>query len=146
MAVTDRQAAALRAQLAGKRDEHKHLFSQLDWSAEGPAYVALMDAAFFKAVDQRFGGGRSTTDDVINYVADVRARLDTAADAIDPAAAERLILKVLGYGLINDLDSTVAFRAKNFLLAALITDEQLDDSGLDEFMTQARKLADQWLT
>lgn len=145
MVVTDGQAAALRAQLAGKRAEHKQLFSQLDWPTEGAAYVALMDAAFFKAVDQRFGGGRSTADDVVNYVADVRSRLDTAADAIDPNAAERLILKVLGYGSVKGLDGTVAFRAKNFLLAALIADEQLDESGLDEFMTQARKLADQWL-
>lgn len=145
MAVTDRQAATLRAQLAGKRDAHKQMFSKLDWPTEGLAYVALMDAAFFKAVGQRFGGGGSTTDDVVNYVADVRSRLDAAADAIDPSAAERLILKVLGYGSIKDLDGTVAFRAKNFLLAALIADEQLDDPGLDEFMTQARKLADQWL-
>jgi hypothetical protein len=144
MAVTDKQAAVLRAQLANKLDEHKQLFRQLDWPTEGVPYTTLIDAGFFEAVDRRFGTG-STPADVIAYVGDVRARLGDAADAIDPSAAERLILKILGQGSASDLDAKVAFTAKQFLLAALIADEQLDDAGLDEFLAQARKLADQWL-
>lgn len=31
------------------------------------------------------------------------------------------------------------------LLAGLIADEQLDDAGLDAFLSEARKLADKWL-
>jgi hypothetical protein len=144
MTVTDRQVATLRAQLAGQLDEHKELFRQLDWSAEGTAYTALIDAGFFKATDRRFAEG-ATAADVIEYVGDVRSRFDEAAEAIDPNTAERLILKVLGRGSVADLDAQAAFRARHFLLAALIADEQLDDTGLDEFLAQARKLADQWL-
>jgi hypothetical protein len=144
MAVTDQQVATLRAQLAGHADEHKQLLRQLDWSTEGPAYTALIDAGFFEAVDRRFSAG--TTDaDVIEYVGDVRSRFDEAAEAIDPQTGERLILKALGRGSAADLDPKTAFWARHFLLAALIADEQLDDAGLDEFLGEARKIADQWL-
>jgi hypothetical protein len=144
MAVTDQQVATLRAQLAGNADEHKGLFRQLDWDTEGTAYTALIDAAFFKAVDRRFRQG-TTTADVIEYVGDVRSRFDEAAQAIDPQTGERAILKVLGHGSVADLDPKAAFRARHFLLVALIADAQLDDAGLDEFLGEARKLADQWL-
>jgi hypothetical protein len=144
MAVTDQQAATLRAQLANQPDEHKRLFRQLDWSTEGIPYTTLMDAGFFKAVDRRFANG-VTTGDVVEYVGDVRARLGAAGDRVDPQAAERLILKVLGRGSVADLDAKTAFTAKQFLLIALVADEHLDDAGLDEFMGEARKLADQWL-
>lgn len=144
MPVTDKQVAVLRAQLANQPDEHKRLFRQLDWPAEGAAYKTLIDAGFFKAVDRRFGAS-STTGDVIEFVGDVRSRLGAAADKLDPQAAERLIGKVLGRGSVADLDANVTVTAEQFVLAALIADEQLDDTGLDAFMTQARKLADQWL-
>ena len=51
MPVTDKQLAALRARLAGKHEEHKELFAQLDWPVDGEGYTALHDAAFFEAVD-----------------------------------------------------------------------------------------------
>lgn len=145
MAVTDKQVATLRAQLAGRLDEHQRLFRQLDWRGEGAAYTALIDAAFFEAADRRFGDGNATEDDVIAYVADVRSRTKKASEAIGPETAERLILKVLGQGSIQDLDARAAMTAKQYLLAALVIDEQLDDAGMDAFLAQARKLADQWL-
>lgn len=145
MTVTDKQVATLRAQLAGRMDEFKQLFGQLDWDAEGLTYVRLVDAGFFEAVDRRFGKG-ITANDVTQYVADVRSRFDAAAEAIDPRAGERLILEMLGHGSTADLDDKVAFRAKNFLLTAMIADEHLDDARLDEFMVQARKVADQLLS
>ena len=144
MAVTDQQVASLRAQLAGHLDEHKQLFGQLDWNTEGVAYAALIDAAFFEAVDRRFSAG-TTTADVIEYVGDVRSRFGEAAEAIDPQTGERLILKALGHGSAADLDPKTAFRARDFLLAALIAERLLDDAGLDEFLGEARKIADQWL-
>jgi hypothetical protein len=145
MTVTDKQVATLRAQLAGNLAEHKRLFRQLDWQPEGLPYTALIDAAFFEAVDRRFANG-GTAGDVIAYVADVRSRFDEAAEAVDPEAAERLILKVLGQGSIADMDSKTAITAKQFILVALIVDEHLQGAALDEFLAQARELADQWLT
>jgi hypothetical protein len=145
MAVTDKQVATLRTQLAGRMDEFRQLFGQLDWETEGLTYVGLVDGGFFEAVDRRFGKG-ATPNDITRYVADVRSRFDAAAEAIDPRAGERLILEMLGHGSTADLDDKVAFRARNFLLTALIADEHLDDAGLDEFMMRARKVADQLLS
>jgi hypothetical protein len=42
-------------------------------------------------------------------------------------------------------DAKAAFAPKQYLLTALIADQHLDDAGLDAFLAQARKLADQWL-
>jgi hypothetical protein len=145
MPVTDLEVATLRAQLAGRMDERKRLFQQLDWASEGLAYVRLVDAGFFEAVDRRFGK-RVTVNDVIAYVADVRSRFDAAAEAVDPRAGEQLILEMLGHGSTDDLDDKVAFRTKSFLLTAMIADEHLDDGALDEFMTQVRKIADRLLS
>lgn len=143
MAVTDAQLAALRAQLAGKLEEHKQLFAQLDPIAAQTGYRALVTAAFCQAVERRFASDNSA-DDVIEFVGDVRSRSDRAADEIDPRTAERLILAVYTDEPIGDLDPKTSFGIQLLLLAALIADAQLDDAGLDEFLTEARKLADQW--
>ncbi len=62
---------------------------------------------------------------------------------MDPHDAERLIHKLLGRGSVADLDAKSAFAAQQYLLTVLIADQYLDDAGLDAFLAQARKLADQ---
>jgi hypothetical protein len=145
MPVTDKQLAALRARLAGRLEEHKKLFAQLDWPVDGEGYTALHDAAFFEAVDRRFGP-QTSAEDVITYVADVRARTEHAGEDIDPDVAERLINKVLGRGSTGNVDPRAAFTARQYLLVALVVDAGYDDAGLDEFLGESRKIADQWLT
>ena len=90
MWITDYTVAVLRAQLADEVDEHRRLLDQLDLKADGRAYVALIDAAFFEAAERRFGN-RSTTAEVIEYVADVRSRSQRIADAVNARTAEQLI-------------------------------------------------------
>lgn len=143
MGVTDAQVAALRAQLTGNPEEHKRLFAQLDPLAARTGYRALVTAAFCTAVERRFAPDGSA-DDVIEFVGDVRSRTGRAADEIDPRTAERLILAVYTDEPIGDLDPKASFGIQILLLAALIADAQLDDPGLDEFLAEARKLADQW--
>jgi len=146
MAVTDEQMATLRAQLAGNLEEHKRLLAQLDRDAARTGYSALLSAAFCVAVERRFAQGAGTAD-VIEFVGNVRSRLSEAADKIDPRTAERLILAVYTDERVPDnLDLETRFRTQLLLLAALIADERLDDAGLDAFLADARKLADQWLT
>jgi hypothetical protein len=145
MPMTDRQVATLRAQLAGHTAEHRRLLAQLDWKTDGPGYTALLDAAFFEAADRRFSA-QTTDEDIIAYIADVRSRTEDAADAVNPEYAERLIAKVLGRGgSIDDLEDKTATRTKHFLLVALTIDQQYDDTGLDEFLRAARKIAGHWL-
>jgi hypothetical protein len=145
MPVTDQQAAALRAQLAGKVDEHKRLFAQLDPVAARKGYGALVSAAFCEAADQRFGKG-DTGAEVIEFVGDVRSRSSDAADKIDPRIAERLIRAVYTDEEVGDIDARTKFTTQLLLLAGMVSDQRFDDAGLDEFMARARKLADQWLS
>jgi hypothetical protein len=143
MPVTDEQAGALRAYLTDDPDEHKRLYGQLDRAAARAGYVALLTAAFVTAVTRRFGQP-GAADDVIDFVADLRSRSDAVAGAIDPRAAEHLIQAAL-----NDDDTGVD--AKNMgglmvvILAGLVADEELTADGLDEFLAEARKVADEWL-
>lgn len=55
-----------------------------------------------------------------------------------------MIRHALGEGSIRDLDDDIVIGVQIVILSALIADERLDDSGLDQFMAEARKLADQW--
>ena len=143
MPVTDDQVAALRAYLAGDLDLHKQLYGRLDRAAARIGYTALVAAAFFEAADRRFARN-GTAADVIEFVGDVRGRSERLAGEIDPSAAERMIRAVLTDEDISDMDDEVKGRLYIVLLAALIFDEQLDDAGLDAFLVEARKLADQW--
>jgi hypothetical protein len=143
MSVTADQVATLRAYLAGDFDSHKRLFGQLDRTAAKTGYTALLTAAFFEAVDRRFAQD-GTTADVIEFVADVRARHLKDADEIDPRAAERLILAIFTDEEVDDLDTETKVSTQIILLYALITDARLDDAGLDGFLAEARKLADEW--
>jgi hypothetical protein len=144
VAVTDQQVATLRAYLSGDATEHKRLLQQFDRDVDSAGYSALVTAAFFAAVDRRFGKDAARAD-VIEYVADVRSRLDEVADAVDPRAAERLIWEVLGEGSTGDLRGKSSARAKLFLTAALVADANFGSSELDEFVAKVRKYADHLL-
>lgn len=145
MAVTDEQVAALRSYLKGDLDQYRRLADALDRTAAQTGYSALLAAAFFEAVDRRFAEN-GTKADVVEFVGAVRARSERLADQIDPDVAERLILHSLGEGSIADIDDETVIGTQFTLLAALIVDANLGDSGLDEFLAEARALADEWVS
>jgi hypothetical protein len=144
MPVTDEVVAPLRAQLAGKPEEHQQLFALLDPVSVRTVYRALVMAAFFLATERRFAKGTGDAE-VIEFVSDVRSRSVSLAQAIDPRTAERIIQAVYTNEQIDDIDPRKAWEIQLLLLAGLIGDEQLDDAGLENFLSQARKLADQML-
>jgi hypothetical protein len=143
MPVTDEQEATLHAQLARKFDEYERLLNSMDPVAARTGYRTLVSAAFFTAAGERFPEG-SPRADIIEYVADVRARSDRTAE-IDPVTAERLLLAVSTDEEIDDIDARISFQTQGFLLAALIGDASLDGQQLDDFMARSRRLADRWL-
>jgi len=144
MAVSADEVATLRTYLSGDMDEYRRMQAQLDPAAARSGYSALIAAAFFEAVDRRFAKPGTTTADIIKYVADVRTRSAKVSEALDPQAAERVIRHALGDGSIRDLDDDTVIGAQIVILSALIADEQFDNASLDQFMSEARKLADQW--
>jgi hypothetical protein len=143
MSVTADEVATLRAYLAGDFDLHERLYERLEEASTRTGYMALIAAGFFEAVDRRFAQDR-TMADVISFVGDLRSRTDELSEAIDPHVAERLIRHSLGEGSIADLDDRTVAGTQFLLLAGLVADEQFDDAGLESFMAEVRKLADQW--
>jgi hypothetical protein len=141
MTVTDEQVAALRALLAGDVNENRRLLAQLDRRTEGAGYSALVNAAFFEAIDRRFGKD-SAPASIVEYVADVRSRSDNLAAMINPNAGERVIQAVLTGEPAVDIDSRASATVKLFLLTALIADEDLVGEDFDQFLVKVRKMAD----
>lgn len=103
-----------------------------------------MSAAFVIAAQRRFAPNVST-DELIEFVADVRSRSPEVADKVDPTAAERVLMAVFTGQPIDDIAPRTSWGTQLVLMAAIIGDEHLDDEGLDAFLAEARKLADQWL-
>jgi hypothetical protein len=139
--ISAQPVAALRAQLSGDSSEHQRLVREFSNQDDKVAYSALEHAAFLEAVRRRFAR-HSQVSDVIEYVADVRSRTEEIADAVDPRAGEQLILEALGKGTADGIDSKTAPVTLLFLLTALIADEGLDSTELDQFIATARETAD----
>jgi hypothetical protein len=144
MPVTDEVVAPLRAQLARDYDEHQRLFARLDPAAQRSGYRALGSAAFVVAVQRRFGA-EANRSDVIEFVGSARARGSEVADQVDPEIAERVIMAFYTGQSLDDIDPRTSWEHQMILMAAIIAGEHLDDDGLDSFLDEARKLADQWL-
>lgn len=144
MTVTDQQFATLRALLAGNFDEHRKLLSRLNQDADREGYSALIAAAFFVAADRRFAA-RHAQADIVEFVASARASSDDAAEKIDPLLAERMIRGVFEDETVDDVSDQAIVETQILLLAALVSEAKLDESSLDEFLAESRKLADRWM-
>lgn len=144
MPVTDEQVAPLRAQLSGKLEEHQRLLAQLDKSAVNDGYRRLVTAAFCIAADRRFPPG-STDADVIQFVSDARSRTERMTE-IDPRMAERIIRAAISDENVDDIDPRSSWQTQILLLAAMTADARYDATGLDNFLSEARTLADQWMS
>jgi hypothetical protein len=93
--VADLHVAALRALLSYDADEHVRLFEQIEHEGSAEAYGLFFKVVFERAVWRKFGP-RAMRNDVIRFVADVRAKLPKGAEDFDPLAAERLLRGMLG--------------------------------------------------
>ncbi len=141
MAVTDEQVAALRALLTGDAAENRRLVAEVRCDGSGAGYSALVNAAFFEAVDRRFGKA-STPASVTEYISDVRSRSDEIAEKVDTGVGEQLIRKVLTGEPTDDIDSRTSASVKLFVLSALVADESFGSAELDRFLAKIRKMAD----
>jgi hypothetical protein len=130
--------ASLRALLASDFEKYDELNARLDQATNRRGYTALIAAAFFKAAYRRFAK-EGTAADVIDFVGDVRTRSDQVGEQLDPRAAERVLLATVSDGNdIEGMDGETRIATEFILLAALIADQNLDDTGLDRFLAEAR--------
>jgi hypothetical protein len=143
MAVTAEQVATLRAFLVRDFEQYEQMYEALDPEAAKSGYTALIAAAFVEAVERRFDEN-SADAELVEFVAEARARFDELGTEVDPRAAERMIRAVYTDEEIDDLDTDTVVGNQIILLTALVTDAQLDAAGIDALLADARKLADEW--
>jgi hypothetical protein len=141
MPVTDDEVAALRAFLQGNQALQEELYERITTLAAKTRYMRLLATAFFEAANRQFGG-RDSDAEVIEYVADVRARTPRLAQQIDPSAAERVIRRALTDVDVSDISDRMRGRILIVFLAAMVTDAQYDDGQLEGLLAEARKVAD----
>jgi hypothetical protein len=142
MPVTDDEVAALRAHLQGNQALQQELYERITTPAAKTRYTTLLAAAFMEAVNRRFSG-RDSAGEVIEYVADVRARAPEVGEKIDPGRAERLIRRILADDVdVSDIDARMRGRIFIIFLVALVSDAEYDDGQLEAFLAEARKAAD----
>lgn len=141
--VTNDLVATLRALLTGDHDQYERGFSRLATPADHGRYAALLAAAFTIAAERHFSGS-VTRADLIRYVADVRARVPSAGENIEPKVAEQLLYEALTDDPFTGEPRVIGMH-QMILLAALISDAQLTPIELDAFLADARVQADEWI-
>jgi hypothetical protein len=144
MPIADETVAPLRALLNRQYQEHDRLFALLEPTAKNPGYRLLVSAAFVIAVERRFTRDVSP-EEVIEFVGNVRSRTPRVADQLDPVIGERVIMAIFNGESLDDIDARKSWEAQSFLMTAIVGDENFDNAGLDAFLDEARKLADEWL-
>lgn len=147
MPVTDKQVAALHAQLAGRSpEEHLRLFNELD-ETDNVGYAALLAAGLFEAIQRRFAKNNEVSDrsEIIDFIAEARAKSDESSDALNPDVAERIILHALGKGSLSGIDDDIVLGHQVVLLSALTARENYSESELNAFMAQIREDAEEML-
>lgn len=145
MPVTDDQVSALRALLKDDIGQHREIFDQLDRSTAKKGYTALVAGAFMEAVEKRFGQSYRQAD-VVDFVANVRARSDRLANRIDPDIAERMIKSLYGDATVRDVSDGVVAGTQLLLLGGLVADAGMDDAQLDAFLAAARRYGDKLMS
>lgn len=146
MPVTDDMVATYRAFLSGDHEQWKRRRAALGTSPEATRpFFALLTGLFVEAVERRFDPSVSR-DEIIGFVAEVRARSDELAERLDPHATERMISMVFDDDVATDdipRDQTIGVRLT--ITAAIVGDEGMDSAQLEDFLSKSRALADEIL-
>jgi hypothetical protein len=138
--VTDEQVTALRAFLACD-PSYERLARELFGSGRLHGFGDLVYSAFVTAAGRRFAPAW-TSAQIVRFTARARNGLRTHGIDLDPRATEILIRQALGDRVSSDYDDETHAQVMLFVLGELISDERLDDAGLDAFLAEARALAD----
>jgi hypothetical protein len=146
MPIRDDQVATIRAFLSAENERFHRLNQALGQSPEdAKGYLVLIFATFVEAVGHRFSA-ETPQAEVIEYVADVRARSADAADRIEPDKAERVIRTVFDDSVpTGDVEPGERTELEMVLALAIVSDAELAGPDLDGFLDRARKRGEEML-
>jgi hypothetical protein len=132
--------ATLRALLTEDLDTYRRLHAGLD-AGQRMAFAVALTVAFDEAAVRRFGDDH-TQADVIEFVADARARYPRTGEAVPAEDAETVIRAALGEDdLIDRLDGHAFGAAQTAMLFALTR----DDDAIDALLASAGAQAEDYL-
>ncbi|MEO3924484.1 hypothetical protein ABGB07_11580 [Micromonosporaceae bacterium B7E4] len=137
----------LKAILQQDWDSYDALVAGFERQGKGTP-AAIIGFAFNLAVQRRFGQNRDL-DGIIRFVAETRTFLSEGRD-LPAKDAEALICATLDMDLpgvaetIDRLDIGTITEIEGQLLFKLVSDENLSQQELDDFLLQAEALAEQW--
>lgn len=134
----NKPSEVLRALLLQDFATYRRLNAELS-PAANPAFSVLLGTAFMSAVERHFGEDSSPAD-VINFVAEVRARLETAGQLVSADDAERVIRAALGEDhLLGQMDGRAIGSAQTAMLFALVQEDDPAPDAVDALLSNARE-------
>jgi hypothetical protein len=136
--------AALRAFLIGEIDTAERLRGALD-DDEHRAYIVLVSTAFGQAVDRRFGE-QYMPEDIIEFVANARAKFPNTAELVGAGDAEKTIRTALGEDdLLDGLSARTRVMAQAAMLLALVQESGATPKAIDDLLAPATREAKEYL-
>jgi hypothetical protein len=116
----------------------------LEAKQDRDGFGEFLGSCFYLAVTRRFGPEHSVVD-IIRFVANTRVVYDLTGSEIDPRAAERLIRTALGQNdPLDDVDPHAIQKIEIILIHKLLSEEDLYDDEVDDFLREAEGLAQRW--
>lgn len=140
MHVTSEHVSTLRAYLQHDVPLFQQRRQQIDPSTR-LGFSALLSCAFVEAVERHFAEDNGNAA-IVEYVGDVRSRYNGFDELLDPTTTERVIAGVFTKDFLSDIDQKAQAETEFTLLWALIEDARLDEAGLDRYLEDARKFAE----
>ena len=132
----DSAVAVLRAFLTRDFSTYQSLREGLD-ASQRQAFAVVLAAAFAKAATRRFGE-KPPEADVIEFVAEARARYPTAAGIVSAEDAETVIRTFTGDDdLVGELDGRRSGAAQTAMLFALIHENEAPVAAIDALLAEA---------
>jgi hypothetical protein len=85
-------------------------------------------------------GASPSTDEIRQYIASLRARLEHP-DHLNPVLAEQVIMTAYGQdGLIDDLSDEEVARVENLISYAIVRELDLSEDGIEELVREAEEV------
>jgi hypothetical protein len=137
----------VRDLLAGDLQSYPERTGDLDESGWN-AFGEIVGAAFYQAVERRFGADKDDAD-ISGFVSSAASAYESTPVAVDVAAAEALVRSVLGDeatvgAVLEQLDEPDLARIELVLLRKLIDDGGPDGESVDSVVSSAQNEAAQF--
>lgn len=140
----EKPSELLQAMLRNDIDATSELSEQIsedDWKGR---YGDVLNAAFYMAANRRFRD--QSMEAILSWVGSLRARLGEDADEVDPRYAEWLIRGATRneVELLEKIAPDAYVPLQLLLTAQLVSQEDLTETDLPSFLSDAETLATAW--